>query len=1036
MQLRRVLLATAVLAPLLAPSFVYAQTRPVLLRDSFPIGNGEGILCQVQDRSIENPARQSMFDRSWAVVCRDSARPVGTVYAFTPVAGDPVGAIDTHRREKVICSGQTAPAGMNGASRESCQVDGTQLEWSVYRVQRGNTSYVAEGFSAYDSATLLALKSVLDNEIADGTIDVATTSVTDPLAFSRIQAETLEPGQALAEGYRRNLGGEYAEAAAYFETLQQRLSADEKSDINPGEFLVNRALQKSNLGEFAEADRLFIDAIPLTAGDPVAARLQRNFEAIHFLNQGYREEAIERLAQPLNTELQDIQNDGGALEISRPIAQRLNGQGSGSSLLGFVDEVKLSPIERAEIIDAQALQLTGTAQRLEGRNAQAKASLLNAYTRAIAVRDGRVTSITRLRSQVLSELAMIAEAEGDIGGAEAYLRNAIDILQAQYPERRAVSGAKARLGALLLRNGREAEAVTLYREVIDKAIGKRDATTGFANQLAPYFRLLASRVESDPAAADDFFKASQVLIRPGVAETQAILARELSARNDEASRLFRQSTDLSREVESLRIRFTSLGQAEDTVMVRQARAELADRIDRLEQEQLRTQASLSDYPEYRVVAARSLPLPEFREVLSPREAYARLAIIGGKTFMFYTDQDSARAWEVPLTDAELDLKVDLLRATISLFEGGQYVTYPYDIETARELYVALFGPVAGELAGLQHLVFEPDGALLRLPVDILVADDASVAAYASRVDDADGDPYDFRGVNWLGRTTRVSTAVSAQAFVDARRAASSAATQQYLGLGSNQPLGDTPPQAAAATLVSGGNECGWTVAEWNRPIDDAELRSARAVIGEGSSQLITGSEFTDRKIKEKPDLDQFRVIHFATHGLVTPPQPSCPARPALLTSFADAESDGLLSFEEIFDLELDADIVILSACDTAGKASIEATRAAGVGSGGGTALDGLVRAFIGAGGRTVLASHWPAPDDFNATRRLMDGMFQRGRGCDVGQALRGSQRQLMDAAETSHPYYWAGFAIIGDAARPLLPGVAEAPVTNAAQAGQ
>ena len=140
-----------------------------------------------------------------------------------------------------------------------------------------------------------------------------------------------------------------------------------------------------------------------------------------------------------------------------------------------------------------------------------------------------------------------------------------------------------------------------------------------------------------------------------------------------------------------------------------------------------------------------------------------------------------------------------------------------------------------------------------------------------------------------------------------------------------------------------------------------------------------------------------------------------------------------MTFQEIFDLDLDADLIILSACDTAGGASIEATREAGVGSGGGTALDGLVRSFIGAGGRAVLASHWPAPDDYDATERLMSQMFRLGNTRVLGQALRGSQQQLMDQKETSHPYYWAGFAIIGDAARPLLSGVQSA--ANEAEAG-
>src|SRR5690606_7251004 len=160
-------------------------------------------------------------------------------------------------------------------------------------------------------------------------------------------------------------------------------------------------------------------------------------------------------------------------------------------------------------------------------------------------------------------------------------------------------------------------------------------------------------------------------------------------------------------------------------------------------------------------------------------------------------------------------------------------------------------------------------------------------------------------------------------------------------------------------------------------------------------------------------------IHFATHGLVTAPRPACPARPALITSFGGADSDGLLTFQEIFDLKIDADLVILSACDTAGAASVAATREAGL-SGGGNALDGLVRSFIGAGGRSVIASHWPAPDDFDATQRLIGGLFAVDEGTSVADALWATQMRLMDDKQTSHPYYWAGFAIIGDGGQTLL----------------
>ncbi len=79
-----------------------------------------------------------------------------------------------------------------------------------------------------------------------------------------------------------------------------------------------------------------------------------------------------------------------------------------------------------------------------------------------------------------------------------------------------------------------------------------------------------------------------------------------------------------------------------------------------------------------------------------------------------------------------------------------------------------------------------------------------------------------------------------------------------------------------------------------------------------------------------------------------------------------------------------------------------------------------MRAFVGAGGRSVVASHWPLPDNYGATERLVSGMFRAAPGSSIAGSLRTAQRQLMDEAPTSHPYYWSGFAVIGDGARPVL----------------
>ncbi|WP_421839966.1 CHAT domain-containing protein [Novosphingobium sp.] len=106
--------------------------------------------------------------------------------------------------------------------------------------------------------------------------------------------------------------------------------------------------------------------------------------------------------------------------------------------------------------------------------------------------------------------------------------------------------------------------------------------------------------------------------------------------------------------------------------------------------------------------------------------------------------------------------------------------------------------------------------------------------------------------------------------------------------------------------------------------------------------------------------------------------------------------------------------------DTAGMATIAASSEAGVTTGGNYALDGLVRAFTGAGARAVIASHWPVPDDFNATRRLIGGLIAGKAGVSVGDALAGAEAALMDDPQTSHPFYWAAFVVVGDAAKPAV----------------
>ena len=427
-------------------------------------------------------------------------------------------------------------------------------------------------------------------------------------------------------------------------------------------------------------------------------------------------------------------------------------------------------------------------------------------------------------------------------------------------------------------------------------------------------------------------------------------------------------------------------------------AEMRSEIASLENDQVATQAKLSDYPQYRAISGSVLTLGELRSALKPGEAYFKLSVVGQAVFALFADQSGATGYRVPLSADQLDTAVNGIRGTISKDEGGQLNTYPFDVALSRKLYLDLFGPVEKRVDTARHLIFEPDGAMLRLPINLLVASQPGIDAYLARIADPEADQFDFRGIDWLGRKHNISTAVSARSFRDARNTPSSNASREYLGFGRNAPVSSAIRLSSTRGASGIDIGCLWPADEWNKPVSDAELREAQAAVGVGQSALVTGMEFSDTAVMARTDLAEYRILHFATHGLVTAPRPECPARPALLTSFGAGDSDGLLTFREIYDLRINADLVILSACDTAGKASVAATREAGVATGGGSALDGLVRAFIGAGGRSVLASHWPAPDDFKATERLISGMFKATAGQSVGDlngfiATKVAQRQ-------------------------------------------
>jgi len=1005
-------------AAALGAQAAWADAPNPLEGERFAIGNA-GAVCEAQGVRL-GAARSSIYDRKWAIICRDVTRPVGAAYSWRG-ADDALDRVSRDRGVALECGTAQAAAGAPaGTTVRACREGGTGLDWLSYQVSGSGRTTIVEGIAAFDSALRLALASIAEDRVVPGQVDLVTTGGAGSLALAR--ASIGETSLLIGQGYRQNNAGDFSGAEEYFRP--DLIAAAGPQDpaaaaASRHEVLVNRALQLSNLGRYQEAARVFETARAMELRDPIQSRLLRNFEAIDAINRGELAVAREILVRRVPELVDPIATGGGSVLIDRALSNGLNSGLSAGLTDAVAQDTRLTTVERAAIIDAQARQLAATADRLEGKPAEALVALTEARQRIAGIREGRVVSAARLETQLMSEMALSHEALGKDGQAESLLRQSLALTELRYPESASVSAAKARLAAFLTRHGQAGQARELYKTIVAKTAEDRSALVGLENQLVPYFDMLAADIPQQPGAVADLFAAAQLVERPGAAQTLAQLSRRLEAGDGEASDLFRRETAVRREINRIdltRARLAAPGAQTDAATL----ADLDARRARLEQGQVELLAKLSAYPAYRSQARDNMTADELRSLLGPGEAYLQLAKVGGSMYAVYLSPTKASGWKVGASADEIAGLVGTLRDSISVTVGGVNATYPFDVDTSRRLFDGLLGPVATDLAQVKHLVFEPDGALMELPVNLLVASQAGVDAYHQRTK-AGGDEYDFRGLDWLGRGRAISTALSPASFRDARKAPSSKAASLYLGLGQNQPVG----QVSRASLVRGvdaGSDpgCDIPLAAWNRPISAEELLTASRELGQGRSELITGAAFTDTAIEARSDLDNYRIVHFATHGIVTAPRPSCPVRPALLTSFGGEGSDGLLQFGDIFDLELDADLVILSACNTAALAGLEATQAAGVEGGGGQALDGLVRAFIGAGGRQVIASHWPAPDEFDATKRLFQSMFDAAPGTPVGEALLTAQARLMDDPQTSHPFYWSGFALVGDGERPLF----------------
>ncbi len=224
---------------------------PLSVRDSWRIGNSGTSFCSAQSLTTDK-ALTGMFDGGYAITCRDAALAVGKLYKLRDTSGA-AARIAADRASRVTCEQphRGSVAGLGAVDIIECKLKDANVVYRAYQLSRGNILYAAQGLAGYDSALQLGLKSLVADQPVQGEISIATTGLGDPAAFARVQAGTLAPDKALEEAYRRNNAGSYAEAAEFFAAAS---SASGDAPLNRAEALVNEALQKSNLGRFAEAE--------------------------------------------------------------------------------------------------------------------------------------------------------------------------------------------------------------------------------------------------------------------------------------------------------------------------------------------------------------------------------------------------------------------------------------------------------------------------------------------------------------------------------------------------------------------------------------------------------------------------------------------------------------------------------------------------------------------------------------------------------------------------------------------------------------
>jgi CHAT domain-containing protein len=970
-----------------------ASAQPSRLQLGKDLG---GEIC----RAGSDPAEARPTD----IFCGDSVQTVGHLEVTTLAASLPSDV--ARRREAILVRGKTMADAVAVSEQLSCDAGqflggGDVLlylctmqstSWPHLLLVSGfdRTAVQAEGMPSMLPVLGAAISAALGRRIEAADIAAGQGLLATRLPASVLTATTTDfarYSQSIETARIYSSRSDFSAAEAALRgvlDINTRLFGPDAMPV--GLALMELAVQVSNQGRFDEAAGLFRRASPIIeASFSADARAQLNsYLALDAANQRDFAKAL-AFARQATAERR---------------AQLKAANGGGDTGTGFAGLPAISSGELAHSLRIEAEM----ALRLDDLpNAQAAAE------EALWIVNLEPGLALWWRADVLSLMAEVNERLGRVAAAERNYLDAIGLRQKLFGESAPVVLSHLTVGRFYADQQLYPQALDHFRAAM--AILARNPIARarvMPDQLIPFIAAAAAAPAGPQQRAmldAEIFRAVQLVNSDIADQAIARASIRLAAANPALAGLVRDAQEAQRGRDQLRINIAAeLAKSDaerDAARETQLAQQLTQVSSRADDLAVRVQKSFPDYA--RLVSPEPVELADVRAQLRPGRAFLSFVIgFKGSYGLLVT--------AAGLTVKRLDVAPGSLAADITLLRRAfapQLGSLPdFSLRNAYTLYRQLLGPFADELKTVDHLTVAPGPVLASLPFSLLVSE-------------APPESGGYRDAAWLIRRTAISQVPSPRAFLSLHQAerTRTAAPRPFLGLGD--------PLVTGATAESGGTAALETLAVSCReaspmppallralaPLHDTadEVKGVSRALGGDADSVLLGAGASESALRTHP-LEQYRVLYFATHGLL-PGELHCQAEPGLVLSppaspAATTAEDGLLEASEIAALRLNADLVVLSACNTA---------AAGVGRfGGGGALEGLADAFFNAGARTVLASHWEVPS--TATAGLMTDVFQRygqNRTRGLSEALRQSQLDMIRAPATAHPFYWAAFTLIG-----------------------